>query len=30
MTTNYKVTGDTLELRSGDRVLARFMAQSNR
>jgi len=30
MTTNYKVIGDTLELRSGDRVLARFMAQNNR
>jgi putative lipoprotein len=30
MTTNYRLTGDTLELRSGDRVLARFMAQNNR
>jgi putative lipoprotein len=30
MTTNYKVTGDTLELRNADRILARFMAQSNR
>ena len=27
MTTGYKVAGDMLELRNGDRVLARFMAQ---
>ena len=30
MTTGYRITGDTLELRNGDRVLARFMAESNR
>jgi copper homeostasis protein (lipoprotein) len=30
MTTSYKVSGDTLELRNGDRVLARFTAQSIR
>ena len=30
MTTGYRISGDTLELRSGDRVLARFMAQNNR
>ena len=30
MTTGYRITGDTLELRGGDRVLARFMAQTVR
>jgi len=30
MTTTYKVSGDSLELRNGDRVLARFLAQSPR
>ena len=30
MTTSYKVSGDTLELRNGERVLARFMAQTPR
>jgi len=30
MTTNYRLVGDTLELRSGDRVVARFLAQNNR
>lgn len=30
MTTGYRITGDTLELRNGDRVLARFMAETNR
>ena len=30
MTTHYRIAGDTLELRNGDRVLARFMAQNNR
>ena len=30
MTTGYRITGDTLELRGGDRVLARFMAQTAR
>jgi putative lipoprotein len=30
MTTVYKISGDTLELRNGDRVLARFMAQTPR
>ena len=30
MTTTYKVYGDTLELRTGDRVLARFMAQNTK
>jgi putative lipoprotein len=30
MTTGYRISGDTLELRNGDRVLARFMAQKNR
>ena len=28
MTTSYEIAGDTLELRNGDRVLARFMAQT--
>ena len=27
LTTGYRISGDTLELRNGDRVLARFMAQ---
>jgi heat shock protein HslJ len=26
MTTSYKISGDTLELRNGERVLARFTA----
>lgn len=30
MTTGYTLTGDTLELRNGERVLARFMAQNSR
>ena len=30
MTTSYKISGDTLELRNGERVLARFMAQTTR
>ena len=30
MTTSYRISGDTLELRNGDRVVARFMAQINR
>ena len=29
-TTGYRISGDTLELRNGDRVLARLMAQKNR
>ena len=30
MTTSYKISGDTLELRNGERVLARFMAQTTK
>ena len=30
MTTSYRISGDTLELRNGERVLARFVAQTPR
>ena len=30
MTTSYRISGDTLELRNGDGVLARFIAQTKR